>query len=202
MSTEGDMNASPPVDLRRRTRSRLMLVAIILLFFGPLGAAFILYYGLHWRPVGQTNHGVLIEPPRPLPVSGAAAVLRGKWSLVYVGAGNCDTDCRDALVFIRQTHLGLAQLIPRVQQVFLVTAACCDDASLETQFPQLITVNLEDPGNAEAVALLRQIPSDHRASSVFIVDPKGNLMMRYDAHSTPRGLHDDLQKLLNLSHIG
>jgi glutathione peroxidase-family protein len=37
---------------------------------------------------------------------------------------------------------------------------------------------------------------------VFIVDPKGNLMMRYDAHAVPKGLHEDLQKLLNLSHIG
>jgi len=27
-------------------------------------------------------------------------------------------------------------------------------------------------------------------------------MMRYDAHAAPRGLHEDLQKLLNLSHIG
>jgi hypothetical protein len=26
--------------------------------------------------------------------------------------------------------------------------------------------------------------------------------MRYDAHANPRGLHDDLQKLLALSHIG
>ena len=37
---------------------------------------------------------------------------------------------------------------------------------------------------------------------LYIVDPRGNLMMRYDAQANPRGLHEDLEKLLNLSHIG
>jgi cytochrome oxidase Cu insertion factor (SCO1/SenC/PrrC family) len=183
-------------------RSRLILLLIALLFFAPLLLSFYLYYGAHWRPVGQTNHGTLIQPPRPLPTAGTAAVLRGKWSLVFVGAGSCDQACRRTLYFIRQTHLGLAQLMPRVQQVFLVTTACCDDAYIEREHPQLITVNLDSPDNAEAALLLAQFPAEQRASSVFIVDPKGNLMMRYDAQASPKGLHEDLQKLLNLSHIG
>jgi cytochrome oxidase Cu insertion factor (SCO1/SenC/PrrC family) len=184
------------------SKSRLVLLLLMLLFFGPLLAAFVLYYGTHWRPAGQTNHGALIQPPRALPTTAAAAVLRGKWSLVYVGAGNCDAECRSTLYFIRQSYLGMAQLMPRMQQVFLVTAACCDDAFIEREHPQLITVNLESPDDTAAAALLAQFPSDQRASTVFIVDPKGNLMMRYDAHATPKGLHEDLQKLLNLSHIG
>lgn len=183
-------------------KSRLILLVLLLLFFAPLVAAFVLYYGAHWRPAGETNHGALIQPPRPLPSTATAAMLRGKWSLVYVGAGNCDADCRSTLHFIGQTYLGMAQLMPRMQQVFLVTAACCDDAFIEREHPQLIMVNLDSPDNPEAAALLAQFPSDQRAATVFIVDPKGNLMMRYDARATPKGLHEDLQKLLSLSHIG
>jgi hypothetical protein len=37
---------------------------------------------------------------------------------------------------------------------------------------------------------------------VFVVDPLGNLMMRYDARSDPHGLLEDLRKLLRLSQIG
>ena len=37
---------------------------------------------------------------------------------------------------------------------------------------------------------------------IFIVDPLGNLMMRFDARQEPKGLLSDLQKLLKLSHIG
>jgi hypothetical protein len=35
-----------------------------------------------------------------------------------------------------------------------------------------------------------------------VVDPLGNLMMSYDARGNPRGLLEDLKKLLRLSHIG
>jgi cytochrome oxidase Cu insertion factor (SCO1/SenC/PrrC family) len=196
------MNAPGEVpDPRARLRSRLVLLLLAALFLGPLALSFALYYGWHWRPAGQTNHGTLIQPPQSLPTTGRAAVLRGKWSLVYVGAGDCNADCRATLYFIRQTYLGLAQLMPRAQQVFLVTGSCCDDAWLEREDPALITINLDSPGDTEVAALLAPFPAD-RATTVFIVDPKGNLMMRYDAHAAPKGLHEDLQKLLNLSHIG
>ena len=101
-----------------------------------------MYYGSSWRPVGRTNHGDLIDPPRPLPalalprVEGSSSVATrhsrgssaflGKWSLVYVGPGDCDADCRNTLYFMRQTHLGLGNLMPRVQRVFLVSHDCCD----------------------------------------------------------------------------
>jgi hypothetical protein len=41
-----------------------------------------------------------------------------------------------------------------------------------------------------------------RGHYVFVVDPLGNLMMRYDVRQDPKGLRVDLQKLLELSHIG
>ena len=37
---------------------------------------------------------------------------------------------------------------------------------------------------------------------LFIVDPLGNLVLRYDVRQSPKGLLSDLQKLLKLSHIG
>jgi hypothetical protein len=205
------------------------LVVLALLFFTPLLLSFVIYYGSDWRPAGRTNHGVLIEPARTLPqvalprvalppaaspqlastgvdagASGgdalaAADVLSGKWSLVYVGSGECDAACRDTLYFMRQTHFGLANLIPRVQRVFLVTASCCDREFLAREQPGLITLNAHD---AAAAPLLAQFPAERRASTIFVVDPRGNLMMRYDAHEDPRGLRNDLKKLLTLSHIG
>ena len=182
-----------------RPQSRSLLLVLIVLFFAPLALSFALYYGWHWRPVGQTNHGTLIEPPRSLPLEGSAAVLRGKWSLVYIGAGDCDDSCRATLYFMRQTYLGLGHLGSRAQQVFLVTGRCCDDAFLEREHPGLVTINGE---STDSATLLAQFPAADRPSTLFVVDPKGNLMMRYDAHANPRGLHDDLQRLLALSHIG
>jgi cytochrome oxidase Cu insertion factor (SCO1/SenC/PrrC family) len=195
----------------RPKRGTLLLLA--LLFFTPLLLAFAIYYGSAWRPTGRTNHGVLIDPARTLPPIAlpqiaastggdslaAADVLTGKWSLVYVGSGNCDAGCRDTLYFMRQTHLGLANLIPRVQRVFLVASGCCDRDYLAREQPNLITLNAD---GAAGLSLLAQFPAERRDSSIFVVDPRGNLMLRYDAHDDPRGLRNDLKKLLALSHIG
>jgi hypothetical protein len=206
---------SAPAAATRPKRGVLLL--LLLLFFAPLLLAFVLYYGSDWRPIGRTNHGVLIEPARTLPLVAlprvalapdgaaggdalaAADVLTGKWSLVYANSGDCDTDCRNTLYFMRQTHLGLANLAPRVQRVFLVTAACCDRDYLAREQPGLITLNAAGTAGA---ALLAQFPSERRSSSIFVVDPRGNLMLRYDAHDDPKGLRNDLKKLLALSHIG
>jgi cytochrome oxidase Cu insertion factor (SCO1/SenC/PrrC family) len=203
-----------PASAARPKRGQLPLLA--LLFFAPLLLAFLIYYGSGWRPAGRTNHGVLILPARSLPqvalpqvaltqaapggeAPAAASVFSGKWSLVYIGRGDCDAECRNTLYFMRQTHFGLANLIPRVQRVFLVTADCCDREFLAREQPNLITLNAQ--GSAGA-ALLALFPGERRAAGIFVVDPRGNLMMRYDAHEDPKGLRDDLKKLLALSHIG
>jgi cytochrome oxidase Cu insertion factor (SCO1/SenC/PrrC family) len=200
---------------------RGVLLLLVLLFFAPLLLAFVLYYGSGWRPTGRTNHGELIEPARTLPLVAlpqvalapqaapgaapggdalaAADVLTGKWSLVYVNSGACNADCRNTLYFMRQTHLGLANLAPRVQRVFLVTAGCCDRDYLAREQPGLITLNAD---GAAAAPLLAQFPLERRSSTIFVVDPRGNLMLRYDAHDDPKGLRNDLKKLLTLSHIG
>jgi cytochrome oxidase Cu insertion factor (SCO1/SenC/PrrC family) len=186
---------------------RGMLLLLLLLFFSPLLMAFLVYYGSNWRPVGHTNHGTLIEPARtlpriPLPQSAApgdADLLIGKWSLLYIGDGACESECRNTLYFMRQTQLSLGNLIPRVQRVWLATDHCCDRTADSQTQPLLIYVNAQA---AQAATLLGLFPGDARASTIFIVDPRGNLMMRYDSHADPKGLREDLKKLLSLSHIG
>jgi cytochrome oxidase Cu insertion factor (SCO1/SenC/PrrC family) len=196
------MNRSP-----QQRRSRWILWAVALIFFAPLGLAFLMYYGSGWRPSGHTNHGALIEPPRPLPgialrrAEGGAApaeALRGKWSLIYVGDGACASECQQGLYYMRQTVLSMGSSIPRMQRVFLATGHCCDASHL---LPYAGTLVL-DAGGPEANPLLAAFPTERRAQSLYIVDPRGNLMMRYDVSEDPKGLREDLKKLLDLSHIG
>lgn len=177
-----------------RGSSRRTFIVLMLLFFGPLLVASVLYYVSGWRPVGHTNHGTLIDPPRPL----AGAVFQGKWSLVYVGAGSCGANCQHTLYYMRQTHLGLGRLYPRTQRIFLQTAPCCD-AALARAYPDLITV---DATSAAMRSVLGKFPSERRATGIFVVDPRGNLMMQYDTKDPPGGLIDDLDHLLGLSSIG
>lgn len=176
---------------------RRQLLLLLLLFAAPLALAFWLYYGSSWRPLARTNHGTLIEPARPLPQPGA---LAGKWSLVVIGSGEqgCDKRCRDTLIYARQTWLSLGKLASRAQRVLIAGEGCCDEAYLQQGHRGLVLLRATAPGMP---AILQAFPAP-RVDTIFIVDPLGNLMMRYDAQADPKGLREDLKKLLDLSHIG
>ena len=133
-----------------------------------------------------------------------ADFLHGKWTLLYVGDGACDTRCREALVLMRQTRLSLNDDMSRVQRVFLVTANCCDQAYLDREHNGVITVRVD---GRDAAGLLQEFPqygevAVAQAGRIYIVDPLGNLMMSYAPQARPKGLLEDLKKLLKLSHIG
>lgn len=191
-----------------KRRGRITLIGVALLFFVPLGISFWLYFSGGWRPASTTNHGELITPARHLENAALAKpdgssvridLLTGKWNLVYLGDGACDTDCQHTLYVMRQSRLTLANEMPRVGRVMISTAHCCNTQYLAREHPGLELVAAEDPGTRDFLA---QFPLTDRSNSIFIVDPLGNLLMRFDARQPPKGLQSDLTKLLKLSHIG
>ncbi len=201
------MNTSPP-GLRARNLRTLALLAA--LFVVPLALAFFTYYGTSWRPLARVNHGELIVPARalpssalpqvlPAPAAAPATVFRDKWSLVYLGNGGCADACRQALYVMRQTRLALNNDMTRVARVFLATTDCCARGFLESEHAGLVVLDATGPA---AQGLLAQFPAAERDHTLYVVDPLGNLMMSYDARANPRGLLEDLKKLLRLSHIG
>jgi hypothetical protein len=187
----------------REVRARNLRTVALLgaLFLIPLAASFCMYYGVSWRPAHRTNHGELILPARALP--GGAAALGAKtgapvWSLVYFNSGDCDDACSGALYVMRQTHLGLNSEMQRVQRV-LVSA---HTTARPSQAPDLGGLRVVQAAGLEGQELLRRFPAQDRAHSIFIVDPLGNVMMRFDSRADPKGLREDLIKLLKLSHVG
>jgi hypothetical protein len=186
-------------DAPRPNRGKLIVLLVI--FFVPLAIAFAMYYGSSWRPAGTTNHGQLLLPLQTVPAEVPA--LRGKWALVVIADGQCDENCRTALILARQTRLALNQDSPRVSRVLLATAHCCDRAYLDATHPGLQTLDLAADGQAAlAPALLAAFPATGLQDGLFIVDPLGNVVMRFDIHDTPKDLLTDLKKLLKLSSIG
>ncbi len=193
-------------------RQRRMLIGLALMFFAPLALAFYLYYGhVTWRPGGHVNSGALVEPARPLPAlalplldSGntAPTFLKGKWTLLYAGSGPCSEACRVRLYQTRQVRLALDRDMTRVQRVFIAAAGCCDAGFLHEQHPDLITVRAD----AQAAPLLALLPGRDadapRTEPVYLIDPLGNLMMVYSGDMKPKGMLEDLKRLLRLSSIG
>ena len=213
-----------------RNRNLLTLAGLAALFMLPLLGSLWLYYGTGWRPARHVNHGELITPPRRLihvdlppvrlagmpdreashgragvdrgpaqPTGGRSGLFQGTWTLAYIGDGSCEAACRRTLYVMRQTRRALGMDTPRVTRVFLVTGHCCAADFLATQHAGLLLV---DASGATGRKLLEQFPTQDRPDSLFIVDPLGNLMMRYDVRRDPRGLLIDLRRLLALSDIG
>ena len=195
------MNTDPSIPPDLRARNLRTVGALAALFVLPLALSFWMYYGGGWQPSGRTNNGELLQPVRPLPLDRwpEGKVLTEKWSLVYIAAGNCDSRCRNALIVMRQTRLSLNQDMQRVNRVLIAGSGCCDEAFLQREHAGLLRL---DAGSEGATEALQVFPGGQRADSIFLVDPLGNLVMRYDDRSDPKGLLQDLKKLLKLSHIG
>jgi cytochrome oxidase Cu insertion factor (SCO1/SenC/PrrC family) len=209
-----------------RTGTRRQAWILVALFFVPLIAAFVLYYGMDgWRPAGSTAKGDLIHPPRPLPqnavltspptspmtsapvAKGAALdakILHGKWTLVYVGGGECDARCREALTLMRQTRLALNDDASRVQRLFLAMQPCCDQAYLDAEHAGLTVASADDAAGQAVLAVFPRYGDKpvEQAGRIYIIDPLGNLMMSYSPQAEHKDLLEDLKKLLKLSHIG
>ena len=205
------MTQNPNNDAPRASRTQFWVLVFI--FFVPLVTAFVVYYGFGWRPAGTTNKGDLISPARPLETGVLLDaqdqqldenLLKGKWSLIYIGDGQCDARCREALTLIRQSRLALNDDASRVQRIFFSTAHCCDLQYLRTEHEGVITARVEE---ASERAMLEKFPRYNdvpveTAGRIYIVDPLGNLMMSYAPDAPPKALLEDLRKLLKLSHIG
>lgn len=196
------------------TTKRLQLLGLIFLFVGPLTVAAWLYYGdSGWRPGGSTSHGDLMQPAVPLPdvalrgPDGSALdtdALRGKWTLVYVGAGSCPDACKEALYNLRQVRLALGKEMDRVQRLFLYDGACCDADFFAAQHPDLLLATADDEARETLLAVFPVFDgvAPEAAGRSYLVDPLGNLMMSYSATTEPKGVLKDLKRLLRLSHIG
>jgi cytochrome oxidase Cu insertion factor (SCO1/SenC/PrrC family) len=206
-------------------RQRRLLIGLALMFFAPLGVSFYLYYGQDtWHPGGRVNAGDLIEPPRPLPSlalplqsAGEAApdFLRRKWNLLYVEHGPCAERCRTSLYETRQVRLALDRDMDRVQRVFIADRDCCDFQFLHEQHPDLLAIRMS-PAAAPLLALLPRRGAgsargggnvsagddDANAQRIYLIDPLGNLMMSYEPYAKPKGILEDMKRLLRLSSIG
>ena len=192
---------SPASDANRaRGRRPLTLWLILAACAAPIVASYVAYY--LWRPTEHVNYGELIEP-RPLPESDLAtfdgapfrwADLKGEWVLLNVDPGTCDSACRTRLVYTRQVRLAQGRETARVERVWIVTDGRAPDPALIAEHPGLRVLR---PGSD---VLMRALAASGSARDhVYLVDPLGNLMMRFPADPDPRRMLKDLSRLLRHS---
>lgn len=185
---------------------RWKMIFVLLLCASPVVASYFTYYVI--RPEGRRNFGELINPQRPLPAlatqtldgkSGELTVLKNQWLLLSVAGGACDVRCEQNLYFQRQLRESLGREKERLDRVWLVD----DDMPVRPiLLPALAASTVLRIQPDDLVKWLEPAPGKRLQDHLYLVDPLGNLMMRFpadmDAEAAAKAKRD-LDRLLRAS---
>ena len=171
-----------------------MKLALLAAFFLlPIGASWVIWnFDLAAGVAG--NYGTLLAPrPAALP---PLAGLKGKWVLVQFDGGACDAWCERKHYFMRQVRRAQGKDMQRVERLWLLTDAVRPRAELLAAIEGTVIV----PRGVDLGAAFSAERSvvDH----IYLVDPLGNLMMRFPRDPDPTRMIKDLQRLLRVSGFG
>lgn len=189
------------LSMQLSSRSKFLFLAGV--FMVPVIAAYLAFFG--WRPAGHSNYGDLLKAAPLQQTVGQTPdghpfnleALRGKWVMVHVGPARCDADCARQLYLMRQIRIALGKEQSRVERLWVLADAGTPDATLLQGHPGL---QLWRPAESDFV---EQFPAaQNRADHIYVVDPLGNLMLRFPQNPDPKGIMKDLKLLLKASQIG
>ena len=182
-------------------KRKLLLLAALM--SAPIVLSYLFY--IWGAPSASVNYGELIEA-RLLPeialrkTDGATfgiSQLRGKWVMLMVDSGACDEPCRKKLYYLRQVRLTQGVEMERIERVWLIDDGKMPEAGVAEEYQGTWLID------AKGSELLKTFPAavsshDH----IYLIDPLGNLMMRFPRDADPSRMVKDLKRLLKVSRIG
>ena len=182
---------------------RINLVLIFAVFAVPLIAAYLSYYV--WPPKGRLNYGELIDPKTMPDVAlrdaegkeFSLSTLRGKWIMLSVDSADCDEACDQKLFLMRQTRISMTKEMNRIERVLLLRGDAKATAELAKKYPGMHILSGAND------SLLNTFPgAPNAADHIYLVDPVGQVMMRYVKNPDATGIRRDLTRLLSVSQVG
>lgn len=194
--------------LERQRKGRWMFLSMLIFFVAPI-IAVVAMYKFDWRPKGSSV-GELITPAHLLQAPSAlklsdgkelsADFFKDKWSMVQV-VERCEESCKTKLHNMRQIHVSLYKEIPRMQRVLITSQT--DVSELKQLYPELLILN-------QPLSAIDQLNTQfneanvqaNQADKLYLVDPRGFLMMRYAATIDPALIRKDIVRLMKYSWAG
>jgi hypothetical protein len=189
----------------KKTLGRWKMLGILLVCAAPVFLSYFMYYVV--RPDGRTNYGSLLSPivdASKLNIKvdekpATLAALKGKWLMVTVGPSSCDDACAERLYLARQVRETTGREKERIELVWVVTDSGKPSQKILDAYPTVKRVTAE----VDAVgAVLPVEGSASVAAHTYVVDPLGNVIMRFPAKPDPSKMKKDMSKLLRASRIG
>lgn len=182
--------------------NRRTLILLLVLLCAPVIASYLLYF---WevRPA-SINYGELLKV-KPMVGTGLNQLdntifrirqLRGKWVLLTVDSGKCDEQCQKKLYYMRQVRLVQNKEMNRVERVWLIDDGEVPDPRILNEFKNSWFISAKDS------EMLGSIPAElSQHDHIYLIDPMGNLMMRFPKNPDPAKMVKDLKRLLQVSQM-
>ena len=189
--------ATSPLDApdHRKPRGRLQLLLILFVVLGPMILATFMYKLKFWVPEGRSYHGVMIGNGEGRADIGIDAQDE-RWQLLVSAPEACAEECRQLVYLARQIQVGLGRDASRASHALAAAQPLAADyqALLGREYPQLRRYPLDVQRYVQKVGEV--------GPQLWIVDPHGNLVLRYAAGSDGKQILDALRYLLKISQIG
>ncbi|AZD05533.1 hypothetical protein C4K26_0092 [Pseudomonas chlororaphis] len=179
-----------------RRRGRWQLLLIVAMVIGPMILATGMYKLQFWVPESRSYHGELIGNGQSRADIGVQAD-ETRWQILVTAPRDCAVDCQQLVYLARQIQISLGRDASRASHALAAAQPLDADyqAKLQREYPQLQRYPLDLPTFTKGA-------SDQGAPLLWIIDPHGNLVLRYDARVKGKDLLNDLRHLLKLSNIG
>ncbi|MGH8422080.1 MAG: hypothetical protein ACRER3_06965 [Pseudomonas fluorescens] len=179
-----------------RRKGRLQLLLILLGVIGPMILATGMYKLQFWVPEGRSYHGELIGNGQTRADLGVQA-QEDRWQILVTAPKDCSVDCQQLVYLARQIQIGLGRDAGRASHALATAQPLSSeyDAKLTREYPQLQRYPL-------SLTDFQKTAGDKAVPQLWIIDPHGNLVLRYDPTVKGKDLLNDLRHLLKLSNIG
>jgi len=210
--TSSDGGQTAPAVPNSRSLSRMKLLFLLSAFIVPLllAAIWLFVVKATGGEMGISARGQLIRPAVPLTPfvlqeqnAGTfdESALHGIWTLVYAPEGSCVEICQTNLYHMRQVWASLGHRMSRVQRAVILHTPDQLDPRLVQEHPGLRVLSGErESVLAQFAAAEQALPPI--ADAIYLIDPFGNLMMRFAHDLPPKSMLKDIKHLLKVSRIG
>ncbi len=207
------MNTQTTAKTARNNKFIFLLFFIVLI--GPILFAYHLVQKGNAHQLRLTNHGDLISPPVNITTTPlhnltqkqdlTGKSLHGKWWLVYVGPAKCQQTCHDVIYNLRQIRTSLGKDASRLERLFIAHPNCemsvCEKY-LSESYPDMMRAQIAQQDFENLFHPISSLSDREMVGEIYIMDPKGNIMMHYAADAPSRDIRSDIKRLLKVSKIG
>jgi hypothetical protein len=182
-------------DQAPKKRIALKLLLLLLVCAAPLIGALFLYQSRDSFLFTTKNHGALVVPSIPLEALGVQIPEPRRWLMAYYTPNGCNEACHQVMAHFSTIELSLVKDKPRLGSILLSPNPITTE-TLPKQPEDLLYFQTN-----QAPLPPQLLPYTHQ-TAIWLIDPLGNIILRYEVDALDNRLFLDIRYLLKVSQIG